>query len=146
MNSVYSKVREFKSKYPLTICWRIKAHSKVIEKHINPDEKVVYAFAAQKNSSAFDIFFTSVIVLTNKRLLLAQKRVLWGYFFTSITPDLYNDLEVKNGLIWGNIIIDTVKEVVELSNISSKALDEIETKITQFMISEKQKYTTKNVK
>ena len=35
---------------------------------------------------------------------------------------------------------DTVKETVILSNISKKALDEIETQITEYMMTEKQKY------
>ena len=52
---VYQKVREFKDKYPMTISWRLKKHSKVIDIHLNPDEVVNYAFAAQKNDNPFDI-------------------------------------------------------------------------------------------
>ena len=33
MNEVYNKVKEFKRKYNSTVAWRLKAHSKVIEKH-----------------------------------------------------------------------------------------------------------------
>ena len=44
------------------------------------------------------------------------------------------------GIVWGKIIIDTVKEVVTLSNIQRDALDEIETNITEYMMKEKQKY------
>lgn len=140
MMSVYSKVMAFKMKYPLTIGWRLSSHCRVIEEHINDDETVLYAFTAQKNDNFFDIISTCVVVLTNKRLLIAQKRVLWGYFFYSITPDLFNDLEIKMGLIWGRVYIDTVKEFVALSNISRRALDEIETKVSQFMMEEKKNY------
>ena len=140
MNKTYEKLLEFKKKYPSTISWRLKAHSKVIEKHLNPGETVNFVFAAQKGYSSMDIFSTFVVVLTNKRILLAQKRVLWGYTYLSITPDMFNDLTVHSGLIWGKVYIDTVKETVVLSNISKDALDDIETYVTEYMMSEKKKY------
>lgn len=140
MGSVYSKLKEFKSKYSSTIAWRLKAHSKVIEKHLNPGEEVNYVFVAQRGFSSFDIFSTYVIALTNKRILLAQKRVLFGYTFLAITPDMFNDLTVNTGMIWGKINIDTVKETVTLSNVSKDAVDEIETQITEYMMEEKKKY------
>jgi hypothetical protein len=140
MSSVFSKVINFKMKYPLTIGWRTAAHCRVIEEHINNDETVIYAFTAQKNDRFFDIVSSCVVALTNKRLLIAQKRVLFGYFFYSITPDLFNDLELKMGIIWGKVYIDTVKELVVLSNISRRALAEIETQVSQFMMEEKKKY------
>ena len=65
--------------------------------------------------------------------MIATKRLVFGYFFVSITPDLYNDITIKKGLIWGSVIIDTVKEKVFLSNIDSKALPEIENNITDIM-------------
>lgn len=137
---VYKKVKEFKSRYPLTVAWRLKAHSKIIDLHLNPGEEVKYAFAAQKNDNPLDIITTYVIALTNKRILLGQKRLIFGYFFTAITPDMFNDLEVKMGIIWGKVSIDTVKEYVPLSNIQREALPEIETFITEYMMREKKKY------
>lgn len=139
---VYKLVRDFKKQYPWTISWRLKKHSKIIEMHLNPGEVVKYAFAAQKNDNPFDIVTTYVVVLTNKRILLGTKRLLFGYFFTAITPDMFNDLSVKMGLVWGKIIIDTVKETVYLSNIQKEALDDIETAITEYMMREKKKYAS----
>ena len=138
--TVYEMVREFKRKYPFTMAWRLKAHCKVIEEFLNPDEEVRYAFVAQKNNNSLDVITTNVIVLTNKRILIATKRLLFGYFYTSITPDLFNDLKVSMGLIWGKVIIDTMKEKVYLTNIQRSALDEIETNISEYMMREKQKY------
>ena len=140
MGMVYNKIKEFKNKYPSTIAWRIKRHAKVIEKYLNPGEEVAFAFPAQKGSSSMDIFSTFVVVLTNKRILLAQKRVLFGHTYLAITPDMFNDLTVSSGIIWGKLYIDTVKETVMLSNISKGAMDEIETQITEYMMAEKQKY------
>ena len=141
MGIVYDKLKEFKTKYPATIAWRMSKHAKVVEKYLNPGEEVRFAFPAQKGNSSMDIFSTFVVVLTNKRILLAQKRVLWGYTYLAITPDMFNDLTVSSGIIWGKLYIDTVKETVMLSNISRTAMDDIETEITEYMMSEKQKYT-----
>ena len=139
-NVVYDKLKNFKDKYPMTISWRLKAHSKVVNKHLNPNEEVLYAFSAQKNDNPIDIITTCAVVLTNKRIIIGQKRLLFGYFLTSITPDMFNDLTVKMGIIWGKIYIDTIKEVVKLSNIQQKALNEIETMITEYMMQEKKRY------
>lgn len=137
---IYELAKEFKKNYPLTVAWRLKAHAKVLAKHLNPGEKVLFAFGAQKNNNPFDIITTYVVVLTDKRILLGQKRLLFGYFFFAITPDMFNDLTVRMGILWGKICIDTIKEVVYLSNIQRSALPVIETNITEYMMKEKQKY------
>ena len=141
--SLYKMVSSFKNKYPLTIAWRLKKNSSVVERYLNPDEKILYAFVAQKNNNPIDITSTAVIALTNKRIMIGRKRVVFGYFLDSITPDMFNDLKVNSGIIWGKIIIDTVKELAIISNISKDALSEIETSITQHMAEEKKKYFSK---
>lgn len=140
MSKTYNLAKEFKRKYPSTIAWRIRSHCKVIDKHLNPGEEVIYVFLGQKNRSSFDFTNTNIIVLTNKRIMLATKRLLFGYFFTAITPDMFNDVSIYSNIIWGRVSIDTVKEVINLSNISKKALDEIETQITEYMMEKKKKH------
>ena len=140
MKKSYTHVKEFMKKYPMTIAWRVKQHCKVIDKHLNPNEKILYMFAGQKNNRAVDIFNTYVIVFTNKRIIVATKRVVFGYFFKSITPDMYNDLTIHRGLIWGSIILDTVKEVITITNIDIKALDEIETNVSEIMLQHKKEF------
>ena len=144
MTKVYDFVEEYKSKYHGTIAWRTRKHAEVVDNYLNPGEKVIYAFCGQKNDSWSDIFTSCVVALTNKRLLIGQKRVLWGSFYTQITPDLYNDMEIYRGLFFGRITIDTVKEKVILTNISKNSLDEIETAISEFMMQEKKKYKGKS--
>ena len=143
MDDVYIRVKQFKKLYPLTIAHRLKKHSKVVQMHINPDEKLLYAFPAQKNESSFITINTCVVAITNKRILIGQKRVLWGYFFTTITPDMYNDLQISKNLLWSSIEIDTVKERIYLTNIDPKGAIEVETQITDFMMKEKRKYAKK---
>ena len=141
-DGIYKETSEYLKRYPMTLAWRIRQHSKVISKHLNKDEDVYYVFPAQKNPDSFNIFSTCLIALTNKRIILAQKRVLWGYNMTSITPDMFNDFELSKGLIFGKLDIDTVKEVIRLSNIDSKALVEIETNLSEYILEIKPKNDT----
>ena len=137
MENCYKLVRKFKNKYPLTIAWRLRQHSEVIQEHMNPGEKILYVFAGQKNDSPLDIVNTNIVALTDKRIMVATKRLVFGYFFKSITPDMYNDLTVNKGMIFGTVIIDTIKEVIKITNIDPAALNEIETNITEIMLKQK---------
>lgn len=139
-NNIYKQALAFKNRYPSTVAWRLKNHCKIAEKHLNYDEEVLYVFTGQRNDNWYDVISTSVFVITNKRLIVAQDRLLFGYFLYSITPDMFNDLTVIAGLIWGKIKIDTVKELVVVTNLSKASLDEVETKVTQYMMEEKKKY------
>lgn len=141
--SVYKRVLAFKKKYPKTVGWRIKQNSSIVEKHLNPGEEVLYAFIAQKNDNPLNIFESAVVALTTKRILIGRKRVIIGYFLNSITPDMFNDLKISGGIIWGKVYIDTVKEFVTLSNISNDALTEIETEISSYMMEAKKKYLSR---
>ena len=140
MSNCYNLASKFMKKYPMTIAWRVKQHCKVIDKHLNPGEEILYVFAGQKNNNPLNIITTAVVALTDQRILIGRKRVVIGYFLDSITPDMFNDLKIFSGIIWGKVYIDTVKEFVTLSNVGKSSLKEIETKISSFMMEEKKKY------
>lgn len=142
MSNTYKLAKDFMKKYPMTVAWRIKKHCDIIDKHLNPGEKILYLFLGQKNDRAIDLVNTNVIAFTNKRIMVGTKRVVFGYFFKSITPDMYNDLSVSKGIIWGRIVIDTIKEVITITNVDVRALDEIETNITEIMIKNKKEYNS----
>ena len=146
MDNSYVKIQDYIKKYPMTIAWRLKQHCRIIDKHLNPGEKILYIFAGQKNDRSMDIFNTYVVAFTDKRIMLATKRVVFGYFFKSVTPDMYNDLTVYKGLFFGRVIIDTIKEVFTITNIDPKALSEIETNITEIMLKQKKEIKSKNEK
>ena len=137
--SVYGRVLRFKRKYPGTIAFNLRSHSKVVESVVDRDEKVLYAFCGQKDDSHRIIFDTCVVALTNKRIIVGQKRVLWGYQITTITPDLYNDLKINANLFFGKVEIDTVKEHLFISNLSKRSLDEIETNVNNIMMENKKR-------
>ena len=123
---IYRRAKEFKRKYPMTIAFRLRAHAKVASKFIGSDEEIKYVFVAQKNYQSYEIINTNIIVLTNKRLIVVTKRLIFGYFFRMITPEMFNDL--------------TVKEEVVLSNIDSRALSEIDDNVTMYMLEQKRKF------
>ena len=79
------------------------------------------------------------MALTSQRILIIQKRVLPGYNLNSITPDLFNDFQVKKGFIFGKVTIDTAKEIVTVSNLDPKSLPEIETNLSEYLLHEKPK-------
>ena len=135
----YKLVCRFKRKYPMTIANNLKKHSKVAASVIDKDEKVYYAFCGQKNDTHGMIFDTCVVVVTDKRLIIGQKRLLWGYQITTIKPEMFNDLKIHAGLIWGKVEIDTVKERTFISNLDKKSLDEIETNVNGIMLKNKKK-------
>ncbi len=141
MGIVAEQAIAFKKKYPTTIAWRIKKNASVIEKHLNPGEEVLYVFAGQRKLSRYDFFHTAVVALTNKRIIVGRKRVIFGYFIDTITPDMFNDFNIKVGLFFGRVIIDTIKEKVMIASLSSKAMPEVETALSENMIMLKKEYS-----
>ena len=145
MNSCYGMLKEFKKKYPGCVTWfRLKKHCAIIDKHLNPNEHIEFIFAGQLDNDALSFFNTGVVAITSERLVIAQNRLIVGYKFSSVTPDLYNDLQVDAGLLWGTLCIDTVKEKIYVSDLDKKSLSEIETKVTMFMQENKKKYKERN--
>ena len=144
MKSIYQMAVEFKKKYPKTIAFRLGKHAKVIEEHLYQGEVVSYVFCGQKNFHSYMWCNSCVVAVTDKRLVIGQKRFFWGYFFTTVTPDLYNDLKVVNNLIWSDVNIDTVSEKIYISNLDPKGAIDIQKNITKFMMEEKKKYGKKN--
>lgn len=143
-NNSYVIIKKFLRKYPFTVAWRCKQHCKIIDRHLNPGEKILYMFAGQKNDRSVDLFNTYAVALTDKRIMVGTKRVLFGYFFKSITPDMYNDLTIHKGLLFGRVVIDTIKEVITITNIDPKALSEIETNITEITLKQKKEFALEN--
>ena len=141
MGKVYEQVRMFKAKYPHTITWfRLRKHAAVVEKHLNPDEEPLYTFAGQKDGNPLSIFNTCVVCLTNKRIIIGQDSIVVDYTLNSITPELFNDMQVYSGVLFGKVTIDTIKETIEISNLDKRSLAEIESSVTSFMLAEKKKF------
>jgi len=128
--------QDFKKRYPATVSWRLKRHSRLIDNNLHRNEEVFYAFGAQWNHK-FDMFDTAVFAITNERMIVAQQRVITGYQVISIDPRLFNDIKIDGKIFWGSLKIDTVKEIIDFSNISKKSLFEIKKVITSYVGSKK---------
>ena len=48
-------------------------------------------------------------------------------------------MQINVGIIWGTVTIDTMKEVIYFSNISKKALPEIQITINSYMVEARKK-------
>ena len=138
MSVVLKKAMEFKKKYPLTIAWRLKKNCAVVDEHIGSDEKVLYVFVGQKNKKVFDWVTTCVVAITNRRILIGRKRVLFGYAIDSVMPYMFNDLNVRTNILWGTICIDTVDEDIFISNIDKAAMKEVSDNVSKNMFELKQ--------
>ena len=79
MGEVYKKALNFKRNHPGGVVWRLKKHCEVVEKHLNPGEEVIFAFGGQKNDTFYDLFTTCVVVLTNKRITIIDRRGVRGF-------------------------------------------------------------------
>ena len=134
---VYKMVSRFKKKYPWTIVFRLRRHADVVEHILDKDEEVYYTFCGQRNDTHTMLFDSCVVALTNKRIIIGEKRLLFGYYLITVSTKLFNDLTLNSGILFGRIEIDTVKEKIFISNIDKRALDEIETMIHDIMSNNK---------
>ena len=53
---------------------------------------------------------------------------------------MFNDLTVYKGIIFGKIMIDTIKEVVVFTNLDKNSLPEIQNAISTNMMEQKKEY------
>ncbi len=143
MMSVYPRVLRFKRKYPMTIVFRLRKHAAVVDSILDKDEKVLYAFCGQRNDDNRFLFDSCVVALTNKRIIVGEKRIL-GYYIINVRAELFNDLKIRAGLFFGHVEIDTVKENIHISNLDKKSLDEIETMIHRIINDDKKRISEEN--
>ena len=143
MMSVYPRVLRFKRKYPMTIVFRLRKHAAVVDSILDKDEKVLYAFCGQRNDDNRFLFDSCVVALTNKRIIVGEKRIL-GYYIINVRAELFNDLKIRAGLFFGHVEIYTVKENIHISNLDKKSLDEIETMIHRIINDNKKRISEEN--
>ena len=142
-SKVYDSCRKFLKEFPKTIAWNVKRHSKIVDQHINDDEVVLFTFVGQKDTNLLLPFYTTVVVFTNKRMLLGRKRSFGRYFYSSITPDMLNDFEIRTNILFGSVEIDTVKENFMMGCLDKRSLTTIEDALSKYLVDEKLKYLKK---
>lgn len=109
--------------------WGIK-HFQLVVDMLQPDEDVKMCFLGihnYKSPTTHDNTFAYAI--TNKRIIMAQKK-MFGQVTQTVQLDYVNDITTKSGLMFGIVMIDTMKETIKVAvdkdaamNISSKVHD-----------------------
>lgn len=106
--------------------WGLK-HFALIERALSKDEQVIMCFIGLHNYvsiSKHDNNFAYAI--TNKRIIMAQQKVL-GQNFQTVAIDNLNDITTKIGAMMGVIVIDTIKERfnVGVNSIQAKKINNV---------------------
>lgn len=94
--------------------WGIK-HFKLIEESLLPHEEVKMPFIGLHNyisSTKHDGNFAYAV--TNKRIIMAQKKQITGENFQTVSLDNINDITFKSGVLFGILTIDTIKETFNI--------------------------------
>lgn len=101
-------------------------HFAIIESNLMNDEKVYMAFMGLHNyisATKHDSNFAYVI--TNKRIMIAQKNNIAGETFQTISLKNINDITFVSGVAFGIVTIDTIKETfsIALNKTSAKLIN-----------------------
>lgn len=145
-HKVYESCKKFLDDYPKTIAWRIKKHCTLADGHINDDEVVLFSFIGQMNTNVLQCFYTTVVIFTNKRMLLARDMLFGRYYYASITPDMLNDFKISSGFLFGAVEVDTIKEHFVISCLDKNSLNKIEDALSKYLVNEKLKMLKKDSK
>ena len=131
--SIYESVKAYKEKYPSTLAFRLKKHAEVVENNLKDGERVLYAFCGllstptvTNGENSTSLQGTAVVALTNKRIIIGHKGLLFGSKVKSIDMKKYNDMTVDKGLIWSKLNIDTFKEEFNIGGLTSDGASEAE--------------------
>ena len=129
----------------MTKNWAIK-HFTLIEQALAADEDVLMCFIGLHNyRSATNHDSNYAYAITNKRIIMAQKRMI-GQTFQTVDIDNLNDITMSTGMLMGIVTIDTIKEHFNVAVEKSQAMS-INKSIHDVLFSIKQKKkSAENVK
>lgn len=85
-----------------------KKHFEVLEKSLASDEEAIICFVALDNETDTTVGFRAYVI-TNKRLLVAQKTIC-GESVKSVNLENLNDITYRTGFYHGYLEFDTLKE------------------------------------
>ena len=116
----------------MTKSWGVK-HFQLIADNLKNEEKVLIAFIGLHNYiSATKHDNNFAYVLTNKRFMMAQKKLV-GEAFQTVSLDNINDITFESGIAFGIVTVDTIKEKFNIAldkysakNISNRLHEELD--------------------
>ena len=111
-------------------------HFEIVERNLATDEEVLLAFISngvKDRRNQYVLGGAMAVALTSQKLIYAQRRPAMGDFVKTVSYDNINDISSKIGWIFGEIVIDSLKECMKFSvdrtgvdGIRNKALELIE--------------------
>lgn len=93
-------------------------HFEVVERNLSPDEDVVFAYVSngvKDRRGDWIVGGHTAIVFTTKKMMYAQRRKIMGDFVKTVNYDNINDISSKIGWLFGDIVIDSLTEYMDLS-------------------------------
>ena len=130
MGIIYEKAMKFKSKYSGSISFRLKEHSKFAEKYLVDGEKVLHVYCGCR-----DFFHTRVLVITDKRVMVAHKNLLFGGYCSSIDKNEICEIGTHKGIIWNEITLSTLTDLFcYIGKLTSSAAAQMKEEITKSTI------------
>ncbi|MFJ6413784.1 PH domain-containing protein [Terribacillus saccharophilus] len=93
--------------------WALK-HFKVLEDNLLPDEIVVMTFIGVHNYGHSDYFGHCAYAVSNKRIMIGQKKTGFGQGFITVSHNKINDITFETGAVNGVITIDTPQERIRV--------------------------------
>lgn len=102
--------------------WDLK-HLQLIADALSPDEKVLTVFLGLYNyTSPSQHDMTFAYAITNKRFILAQKKMI-GSVFQTISLDNVNDVTLNKSFLKGIVTVDTIKETFNVKTANTKSAE-----------------------
>lgn len=90
-------------------------HFSLIENSLGKDEEVLMCFIGLHNYQSMTKHDNNyAYAITNKRMIMAQKKVI-GEAIQTVTISNLNDVTMVTGLVVGTITIDTIKEIFNVA-------------------------------
>jgi len=100
--------------------WGLK-HFQLIENSISTDEKILMCFIGLHNYISMSKHdFNFAYAITNKRVIMAQKKIV-GEIIQTVSLKNLNDITLVTGMSMGTITIDTIKETFNIGVDKSSA-------------------------
>ena len=73
MSITYELARNFKKKYPKTVAWRLKSHSKIIDMHLSDNEEISIPAIPEVRNFSYTIIDNKIYYRENSLMYLQDK-------------------------------------------------------------------------
>ena len=112
MSYTLNEIKEQMEQVGIKDLFGTKREVKQLPDIINDDEVIVYGCSGMNDGN------TVLCILTNKRILMLDKGLLYGIKSTEIPLDMVNGVSYSKGLMLGKISITNCATITKLENVN----------------------------